>query len=94
MSRARAAAAAAARLIVETAVAGTGLVRVLSYQVASLVSEGKLRVVLAQHEPPPAPIHVVHHEGRRTTARVRALVDLVTERLRNDRSLKTFRRSS
>jgi DNA-binding transcriptional LysR family regulator len=43
--------------------------------------------VLADFEPPPLPIHVVHVAGRRASARVRALVDFLVERLRSDRSL-------
>jgi hypothetical protein len=44
--------------------------------------------VLEDLEPPPIPIHVVHQEGRRATARVRALVDLVAAGLRADPALR------
>lgn len=67
---------------IEAAVQGWGLTRVLSYQVAALVEQGKLVPVLTDYEEEPWPIHIVHPEGRRVTAKVRAFVQLATERLR------------
>lgn len=61
---------------------GRGIVRVLSYQVADEVRQGSLAVVLADHEPPPIPVQLVHLEGRRAAARVRAFVDFAAGRLR------------
>lgn len=61
---------------------GWGLTRVLSYQVAPSVREGRLQVVLDDYEEPALPIHVVHAEGKRAAAKVRAFVDLAVERLR------------
>jgi DNA-binding transcriptional LysR family regulator len=62
--------AVAPRLVVNTAQAaidaaagGLGLTRVLSYQVDRLVDAGKLRIVLASHEPPAVPVHLVHLPG-------------------------------
>ncbi|ATB32256.1 LysR family transcriptional regulator [Melittangium boletus] len=82
------------RLIVNTtevaiaaAVAGRGLTRVLSYQIAPELRAGQLRIVLEDFEPPPLPIHVVYPEGRRANARVRAFVDFAVERLRAEKSL-------
>jgi DNA-binding transcriptional LysR family regulator len=59
----------------------------LSYQVSPYVMAGDLRSVLAEHEPAPRPIHIVHREGRHACAKVRAFVDLTVERLRADRAL-------
>ncbi|MBA3880018.1 MAG: LysR family transcriptional regulator [Sphingobium sp.] len=67
---------------IAAAVAGIGLTRVLNYQAAELIAAGALRTVLTDAEPPPYPIHVLHAEGRRTSAKVRAFVDLAVERLR------------
>ncbi len=39
-------------------------------------------IVLADHEPPAIPVQLVHLEGRRAAARVRAFVDFAAERLR------------
>jgi DNA-binding transcriptional LysR family regulator len=48
---------------------------------------GELQVVLADHEEPPLPIHVMHPEGRHAPAKVRAFVDLAVSRLRENRLL-------
>jgi DNA-binding transcriptional LysR family regulator len=69
---------------IAAAAAGWGITRLLSYQVAGLVAEGRLQRVLADFEEEPLPIHVIHPEGRRAAARVRGFVDLAVERLRAD----------
>ncbi|MCC6468805.1 MAG: LysR family transcriptional regulator [Alphaproteobacteria bacterium] len=76
-----------AEVAVAAAVAGRGLTSVLSYQVGPELRAGKLKLVLADHELPPVPVQVVHHEGRRASARVRAFVDLAVERLRAEKAL-------
>jgi DNA-binding transcriptional LysR family regulator len=64
---------------VEACVAGLGFGRFLSYQVQPEVLAGRLRVVLADFEPPPVPVTVLSLPNRAPSARVRALVDwLVT----------------
>ncbi len=77
-----------ADVAVAAAVAGRGLTRVLSYQMAADHRAGRLQTVLEAFEPPPIPVHVVHQDGRRATARVRALVDLVAAGLRADPALR------
>lgn len=77
-----------ADVAVAAAVAGHGLTRVLSYQAAAEIRAGLLQVVLQEFEPPPIPIQVVHQEGRRASARVRALVDMLAEGLRADPTLE------
>jgi len=66
---------------------GYGLARLLSYQVADQVRDGQLRIVLADFEPPPRPIHVVHREGRNASRKARAFIDMAIERLRTGTSL-------
>lgn len=61
---------------------GWGLTRLLSYQVAPLLAEGRLQTVLADYEEPPLPVHVVHSEGRNAAAKVRSFVDFAVARLR------------
>jgi DNA-binding transcriptional LysR family regulator len=56
-----------------------GLTRVLAYQAAEAIKAGRLRIVLAQFEPPPLPIHIVYPTSRLLSAKVRAFIDLVTE---------------
>jgi len=63
-------------------VAGFGITRLLSYQVAEHVRAGRLQVLLEAYEPPSLPVHVVHREGRHATQRVRTFLDLAIERLR------------
>lgn len=67
--------------------AGLGITRLLSYQVADQVRSGALQVVLQDFEPAALPVHVVHHEGRRATQKVRGFVDLAVQRLRADPAL-------
>lgn len=69
------------------ALAGFGITRLLSYQVAAPLRSGALRVLLEDFEAAPLPVHVVHHEGRRVTQKVRAFVDMAVERLRADPGL-------
>lgn len=67
---------------IAAAEAGFGLTQALSYQVAPQLRDGRLKIVLRDHEPPRLPVHVVHQEGSRSSARVRALVDHLVDRLR------------
>ena len=67
---------------IAAALAGRGLARALSYQVAAHVQAGRLRIVMADHEPPPIPVQVVHFDGRKAPAKVRAFVDFAVECLR------------
>jgi DNA-binding transcriptional LysR family regulator len=71
-----------AEVAVAAAAAGHGITRVLYYQAARELRGGHLKILLAEHEPPPGPIHIVHAEGRRVAARVRAFVDFAAQRLR------------
>lgn len=71
----------------EAAKEGFGLTRLISYQVASELASGKLRIVLSQYEPAPLPIHVIHREGRHGSAKVRSFVDLAVEKLRSNTAL-------
>jgi DNA-binding transcriptional LysR family regulator len=72
----------------EAARLGFGVTRLLSYQVAHQLVTGELRLVLEEYEPAPWPIHIVHREGRYATAKVRAFVDWMAERLRTDKALQ------
>lgn len=73
----------------EAAAAGAGVTRVLSYMAASAVKSGQLRIILREFEPEPIPIHVIHREGKRAAARVRAFVDFAVDRLRHHPLLKS-----
>lgn len=71
--------------VIRATLDGWGLARVLSYQIGEHLVAGRLQTVLAEFEQEPLPIHIVHPEGRRASAKVRAFVDLAAERLRANR---------
>lgn len=72
---------------IAAAVAGLGITRLLSYQVAAHLRSGALKLVLEDFESAPLPVHVVHHEGRRATQKVRSFIDLAVDTLRADPAL-------
>lgn len=67
----------------DAAEAGAGLARLQSYQVAQAVADGRLRIVMAEWEPPASPVHLVHAEARAATAKVSAFLGHATPRLRH-----------
>lgn len=67
---------------IAAALAGRGVIRALSYQVAAEVAAGRLEILLVEYEPPPLPVHLVHVAGRRASARLRGFLDFAVERLR------------
>ena len=73
--------------VIELAARGWGISRLLSYQIAPYLADGRLKTILSAFEIPPLPIHVVHQEGRMVSARVRSFVDYMAERLRADPAL-------
>ncbi len=73
--------------VIELVSAGWGISRLMSYQIASDLADGRLQSVLDDFELPPLPIHVVHQEGRMVSAKVRAFVDFMVDRLRADATL-------
>lgn len=71
--------------VMNATILGWGLSRPLSYQIAQPLIDGDLQTILSEYEEDPMPIHVVHPEGRRASAKVRAFVDLAVDRLRANR---------
>jgi len=74
---------------VRAAVDGFGITRLLSYQASNEVDSGKLRIVLQEFEPATVPIHVLHREGRYSSAKIRTLIDMLGTRLRASKALNT-----
>jgi DNA-binding transcriptional LysR family regulator len=70
------------RAAIHAAATGAGLTQVASYQVAEAVAAGRLRPVLEDFEVAPIPVHLLHAEGRRGSAKVRSFVDFCAPRLR------------
>ncbi|KSV72703.1 LysR family transcriptional regulator [Sinorhizobium sp. Sb3] len=67
---------------VDAAISGLGLTRVLSYQVASPVSEGLLVPLLEAFEHPPLPVQLVYLPQGLVPMKLRAFVDFAVPRLR------------
>ncbi|RDJ10455.1 LysR family transcriptional regulator [Rhizobium grahamii] len=72
------------RAAAASAAAGGGLTRLYSYHVASYVRDGQLKIVLADAEHPPLPVHLLAPQGRMSVPKVRAFVDFATPRLRSE----------
>jgi DNA-binding transcriptional LysR family regulator len=72
---------------IEAAVGGLGITRLLSYQIAPQLIDGSLKIILSEFETKAVPVHIVHNEGRYTSAKIRTFVDLMAERLRAETSL-------
>ena len=72
-----------AEAAVDSAVAGHGIARVMSYQAAAAIAAGNLVVLLPKHEPPPIPVHLVLPSARSRTLKQRAFVAFAVPKLRD-----------
>ena len=68
---------------VEGALLGLGLTRVLSYQVADAVRDGRLVRVLIDEEPPAVPASLIYPGQGRLPMKTRAFIDHAASRLRD-----------
>jgi hypothetical protein len=68
---------------VASAIDGCGVTRVFSCQIAEHVRQGELAIVLAGHEEPPIPVHLLAPTGRLAMPKARAFVDFAVPRLRS-----------
>ncbi|WP_419694877.1 LysR family transcriptional regulator [Mesorhizobium muleiense] len=64
-----------AEAAIDAAIAGIGLTRVLSYQIAAAVRSGTLRTVLEAFEPQPWPVSLVHAGNGLLPVKLRAFLD-------------------
>ena len=64
-------------------VAGAGVIRTLSYQVADPMRDNLLQLLLEDFEPPPRPVRLVYDRRDRLPLKLRAFVDFVVPRLRD-----------
>ncbi len=71
-----------AEAVVDAAVAGLGIARVLSYQAERALAAGKLVRVLTDDEGEEVPVSILHREARLPQLKVQAFVTFATERLR------------
>jgi len=65
--------------LVRAALAGVGLVRVPSWQVAHCLADGQLRIVLEAYQRPPTPLTVLTLRNRLLLPKVRAFVDFLQQ---------------
>jgi len=90
------------RLIVNAAAAaidsvsdGHGITRVMSYQIETEISAGRLVLLLEAYEPPPIPVHFVMLADRSMTAKLRAFINFSAPLLRSEliRSASVMRKA-
>lgn len=73
---------------IEAAVAGLGICRLLSYMIPEELTDGRLKIVLAEYEELPWPVHVLHRESKYGSSKVRKFIDVLVEHLRTHQHLK------
>ncbi|HEX4766875.1 MAG TPA: LysR family transcriptional regulator [Lichenihabitans sp.] len=71
-----------AEAAIDSAIAGVGVTRVLSYQVARAVTEGQLLVVLDDFETEAIPVHLLHAGQGLLPLKTRRFLDFAVPRLR------------
>jgi DNA-binding transcriptional LysR family regulator len=67
---------------IDAGVSGIGLIRAMSYQVSELVRAGRLALVLTEFESKPRPVHLVYAGQSRLPLKLRAFIDFMVPRLR------------
>ncbi len=75
---------------VAAAVAGLGIVRTLSYQVADELAARRLEPLRIGEEAPALPVSLLFQSGRRNHPNVRAFVDVAKRQLKGDGSTQAF----
>jgi DNA-binding transcriptional LysR family regulator len=71
-----------AEAAIDAAIAGIGITRVLSYQIARAVEAGALQIALAAFEPAPWPVNLVYGSGQLLPLKLRAFLDYAAPRLK------------
>lgn len=71
-----------AEAAIDAAIAGAGMTRVLSYQIADAVRSGVLIPVLQPFEPQPWPVSLVHTGQGLLPVKLRAFLDFAAPRLK------------
>lgn len=71
-----------AEAAIDAAIAGLGVTRVLSYQVAAARKAGLLDVLLEEYEDPPAPVSLVYASQGQLPIKLRAFLDFAAPRLK------------
>ena len=71
-----------AEAAIDAALDHLGITRVLTYQVAQTLGDGRLEALLERFAPPAAPIHLVYGPQARVPLKLRAFLDFAAARLR------------
>jgi DNA-binding transcriptional LysR family regulator len=71
-----------AEAAVDAAILNVGATRLLHYQVAAAVTAGQLRIILAEYELEPLPIHLLHAARGHMPQKLRRFIDHAVPRLR------------
>lgn len=71
-----------AEAAVDAAIAGVGVTRLLHYQAAHAIAGGKLKAILTDFEPEPAPVNLVHAGQNLLPLKMRAFLDFAAPRIR------------
>ncbi len=71
-----------AEAAIDAAVSGLGITRVFSYQVAAALEAGTMALALADFEPAPVPVSLIHAGDRLLPLKLRAFLDFAAPRLR------------
>lgn len=71
-----------AEAAIDAAVAGVGITRVLSYQTARAIDEGKLKHILREFERPPVPVSLIHAGQGLLPLKMRSFLEFAAPRLR------------
>jgi DNA-binding transcriptional LysR family regulator len=71
-----------AEAALDAAIAGAGITRVLSYQAADAVLDGRLVIALRDFEVDPSPVSLVYPSGRLVPLKLRAFLDFAVPRLK------------
>lgn len=66
----------------DAAVAGVGIVGILSYQAESLVREGKLKAILKEYESDAWPVHLLYVPNKNLPRKIKAFLEFVTPRMK------------
>ncbi len=71
-----------AEAAIDAAIAGVGITRVFSYQVARAVNDGKLMIVLKDFEPDPIPVSLIYPGREPLPLKMRSFLDFAVPELR------------
>ena len=71
-----------AEAALDAAIAGVGVTRVLSYQAAAAVADGRLQIILEAFESSPLDVSLIHSGQGRIPLKTRAFLDMAAPQLR------------